>query len=140
MLIWRALGAVLTGVIAWFAVATLLNLLLRVMLPGYAAVEPAMTFTLAMQVARLALGLLSSICAGAACAAVAHSSSRAPQFLAGLMLVLFLPVHYGLWAKFPVWYHLFFLITLAPAVLLGAALVRPRPRAEAASRPPTNLL
>jgi len=38
------------------------------------------------------------------------------------MLILFLPVHYMLWRKFPIWYHLFFLITLAPTMLIGAAL------------------
>jgi hypothetical protein len=38
------------------------------------------------------------------------------------LLFFFLPVHYSLWDKFPVWYHLFFLVTLAPAVLLGSAL------------------
>jgi len=27
-----------------------------------------------------------------------------------------------LWDKFPIWYHLFFLITLVPAFLIGAAL------------------
>jgi hypothetical protein len=39
-----------------------------------------------------------------------------------IMVLLFLPVHYMLWAKFPIWYHLFFLITLAPTMLIGAAL------------------
>jgi len=38
-----------------------------------------------------------------------------------IMLLLFVPVHYMLWAKFPIWYHLFFLISLAPTLLIGAA-------------------
>jgi len=38
------------------------------------------------------------------------------------MVILFLPVHYMLWRKFSIWYHLFFLITLAPTMLIGAAL------------------
>jgi uncharacterized protein (DUF983 family) len=46
----------------------------------------------------------------------------AAKVAAVIMLVLFFPVHYMLWAKFPIWYHLFFLISLAPMILIGAAL------------------
>jgi hypothetical protein len=34
-------------------------------------------------------------------------------FLSGLALMgLFTPVHYWMWSKFPVWYHLTFLLSL----------------------------
>jgi len=46
----------------------------------------------------------------------------APKVAGAVMVVLFLPVHYMLWVKFPMWYHLFFLISLAPALLIGASL------------------
>jgi len=46
----------------------------------------------------------------------------APKIVAAIMVVLFLPVHYMLWSKFPIWYHLFFLISLAPTVLIGASI------------------
>jgi hypothetical protein len=75
-----------------------------------------------MQLTRLALGLLSSLCAGAVCAAIAKPGSHAPKVVAGIIVAMFVPVHYMLWDKFPIWYHLFFLLTLAPAVLLGTAL------------------
>jgi hypothetical protein len=35
---------------------------------------------------------------------------------------MFIPVYYMLWTKFSVWYHVFFLLSLAPGVLFGAAL------------------
>jgi hypothetical protein len=38
------------------------------------------------------------------------------------------PEHIRLWDKFPVWYHLTFLITLAPLLALGAAVIRPQIR------------
>jgi hypothetical protein len=117
----RSLCAIVVGVVAWFVVATIGNLLLRVMIPGYAAVEAAMTFTLPMQVSRLALGLVSSVCSGALCAAIARSNAWEVKVTALVMLALFIPVHYALRARFPLWYHAFFLITLAPAVMLGAA-------------------
>ena len=119
----RAIIAVIVSVITWFVVATVANWILRAALPGYAAVEVAMTFTLTMMICRLIVGLISSLCAGFVCAVVARGS-LAPKVAAVLMVILFIPVHYMLWAKFPVWYHLFFLITLAPAMLIGAALKR----------------
>lgn len=44
------------------------------------------------------------------------------------MLLLFVPLHLKLWHAFPVWYHLFFLLTLAPTLLMGVALGRRRAR------------
>jgi hypothetical protein len=115
--------AVIIAVITWFIVATIVNWILRLALPGYSAVEPTMNFTLTMMVCRLLLGLVSSLCAGFICGAIARNRI-APKVAASLMLLLFLPVHYMLWAKFPIWYHLFFLITLAPTMLIGASLAR----------------
>jgi len=122
----RSICAVIISVVTWFLVATLGNLLLRALLPGYAAVEAAMSFTLPMKLARLALGLISSLSAGIVCAAIVNPGSQAARVVAGIMVALFIPVHYMLWAKFPVWYHLFFLLSLAPAVLLGASLLPKR--------------
>jgi hypothetical protein len=118
----RSICAVVVSFIAWFLVATLGNLLVRILVPGYTEVEVAMTFTLAMLICRLGVGLISSLCAGMLCATVAKSNGLAVKLFAGLMVILFLPVHYSLWPKFPVWYHIFFLVTLAPAILLGAQL------------------
>jgi len=118
----KSFVAVVVALIVWFVAATLGNLVLRAALPGYAQVEVAMAFTLAMLFARLALGLVSSLVAGLVCAAIAPVGSPAAKISAGLLVALFLPVHYGLWARFPIWYHLFFVGSLAPMVLLGAAL------------------
>ena len=120
----RSILAVVVAVIMWFVIATMGNWILRAAIPGYSAVEVAMTFTLTMMVCRLVLGLVSSLGAGFVCAAVAGGNWLAPKLAAAVMVLLFLPVHYMLWNKFPIWYHLFFLITLAPTMLLGAALKR----------------
>jgi hypothetical protein len=122
----RAVSAVIVAILVWFTVATVGNLALRAVIPGYASVEGTMTFTLPMQIGRLVLGLVSSVCAGIVCAAIARSNRMPVQIAASIMVLLFLPVHYSLWAKFPVWYHAFFLITLAPAVLVGATLWKRR--------------
>ena len=120
----RSILAVLAGLLAWFFVATLLNFLIRAMVTGYAAAEPTMSFTLTMMIARLGAGLVSSLVAGFACSAVARGNVAVLYITATLLVLLFLPVHFKLWSRFPLWYHGFFLITLAPLVLLGGAIQR----------------
>jgi hypothetical protein len=112
----------IAALLAWVVMASVLNRLLRLGMPGYAAAEPAFAFTLAMLWARLALGAVSSLTAGYAVARLAPASARLPLALGTLLLLLFIPLHYVLWEKFPIWYHLLFLGSLVPFVLLGARL------------------
>jgi hypothetical protein len=116
----RQVIAFVSALIAWVLVASLLDRLLRIGLPGYAAAEPAMSFTLSMQWARLVLGALASVSAGYVLARLAPNRGRLPLILGALLLAMFLPVHYNLWNKFPVWYHLLFLLTIVPLVMAGA--------------------
>ena len=120
----RAAIGVVFGFVAWFVAATLFNFILRATLDGYSAAEASMTFTYPMLIGRLIVGAVASLAAGAACAAVARSIPRADEVLGGAMVLFFLLVHAMLWDKFPEWYHLSFLISLAPVVLAGAELVR----------------
>jgi hypothetical protein len=118
---WRAILAVVAGLVVWVAVATLLTFGLRWWLPGYQAAEPAMAFTMAMMVARLSLAAVASLAAGALARAIAPSW-WVPALVGIIGLALFVPEHIRLWDKFPVWYHLTFLITLVPLVMLGGRL------------------
>lgn len=117
----RAVAGVAGGLLTWVVVATVGNLLLRAGWPGYAEVEVAMNFTPAMLVLRLLLGALCSLCAGFLAAWIAKRGRGTIKTLAGLLFVVFVPVHYGLWERFPVWYHLVFLVSLVAATFLGAA-------------------
>jgi peptidoglycan/LPS O-acetylase OafA/YrhL len=120
----RPIFALVAGLVLWALVATLLNRGLRAGLPGYAWAEPTMTFTLGMKVARLILGALASLAAGAVTGRIAPSRTGLPWVLGAIILAAFIPIHIQLWTKFPVWYHLVFLGTLVPLVTLGAALTR----------------
>ena len=57
---------------------------------------------------------------------MAHGKIAAVYVCAVVLVLCFLPVHYSLWSKFPLWYHAAFLITLVPLVLSGAAVQRRR--------------
>ncbi|MGH6877063.1 MAG: hypothetical protein ACREHV_06735 [Rhizomicrobium sp.] len=119
---WRTIGAIVAGFVGWWVIVTILNFGLRLWLPGYVQVEHAMLFTFSMKIARLAMAAVTSILAGILVRAVAPASCWAPWIVGLLLLVLFVPVHVQLWARFPIWYHLTFLVPLVPLVPLGAQL------------------
>jgi hypothetical protein len=120
----RAIVGVVAGLTAWIVIATIGNLGLRMAWPGYSEVEAAMRFNDAMMVARLFLGALSSLGAGFVVAWITHRNGRAVWILAALLLIVFVPTHYGLWEKFPVWYHAVFLVSLVVVTRLGGMLAR----------------
>jgi hypothetical protein len=127
----RSILAGIAGLLVWLVVASVLDRLLRVFLPGYLAAEPTFTFTLGMMAARLIMGAVSSLLAGAAAAWIAPTGSRVPWVIGVILLAVFIPSHVALWQHFPIWYHLTFLVTLVPLVVLGWRLQR----AAAAPRP-----
>ena len=130
----RSIVACAAGLVVWILLVSILNRLLRLFLAGYAAAEPAMNFTLGMMVARLAIAAVTSVVAGAVVARIAPARPRLPWLVGAILLALFLPEHVlVLWQRFPVWYHLTFLITLVPLVVLGAHLARGFPAAHAAA-------
>jgi hypothetical protein len=122
----RPILAFAVGLVAWVLVISVLNRALRVFVLGYAAAEPTMSFTLGMLSARLVIAALTSIIAGAVAAWIAPSSPRVPVLLGTALLVAFIPIHVQLWSLFPFWYHLVFLATLIPLVVLGSWLTRAR--------------
>jgi|SRR5579871_4728870 len=120
----RSILAVVAGLAVWVVVASVLNRGLRMGYLGYAGAEPMMTFTMGMKLARLALGVVASLAAGVATGLIAPSARKVPWVLGAIVLALFIPAHVHLWTKFPIWYHLFFLGTLVPLVVLGATISR----------------
>jgi hypothetical protein len=121
---WRTISSIVAGLIAWAVVVTLLNFGLRAAIPGYHAAEATLNFTLAMKIGRLSEAALTSIAAGAVVGWIAPSRKWTPWIVGLIILALFLPEHVKLWDRFPVWYHLTFLIPLVPLVALGGMLAR----------------
>jgi hypothetical protein len=121
---WRTVASIVAGLIAWVVIVTLLNFGLRAAIPGYHSAEATLDFTLAMKLGRLIEAAVTSVAAGAVVGLVALSKKWAPLIVGLIILAIFLPVHVSLWAKFPVWYHLAFLVPLVPLVVLGASLPR----------------
>lgn len=122
----RKLIAIVIGLAAWVAVASIGLRMLRAAWPAYAAAEPVFHFDFDMMAARLAAAGFASIVAAALTAVIARGS-RGTAIVGGLVLLAgFVPVHIGLWDKFPVWYHLTFLASLPALALVGALMVANR--------------
>ncbi len=121
----RRLLAIGLALVTWMAIAIVLDYGLRTVWPAYAAVERALTFTLGMQVARLLIAVAASLAAGFVAARIAPLD-RLPAWISAIaLLALFLPEHIRIGARLPLWYHLTFLLTLVPLVLIGDRLGRP---------------
>jgi len=118
----RSILACLAGLLMWLVVVTVINRVLRLSLPNYTTAEHTLQFTLGMKWARLLMAIVTSLVAGAVTGWISLSSRWAPLIVGGVVLAMFVPVHIAIWSKFPVWYHLTFLLTIIPAVLMGALL------------------
>ncbi len=118
----RSVLAVVAAFLSWWLVAQTGDVTLRLLWPTYAGVEHEMTFSVGMQCARLLVGALASLIAGAVLALIKPASQQQSVWLGVILLLIFVPGHIHLWDKFPIWYHAVFLGSLIPLILLGARL------------------
>ena len=121
----RTILGVIAGLVVWLTIVTVAGLIMRGAWPDYASVADAMTFTLPMMLARLVIAALATLAMGVVTAVIAGPSMRARLLPGVLLLAVFIPVHITLWDKFPVWYHLTFLMSLVPLAYLGGTRAGP---------------
>src|ERR1700745_3961717 len=122
----RSIPGCVAGLVTWIVVVTVINRMLRLSIPNYTAAEHTLQFTLAMKWARLLMAIVTSVVAGIVTASVSRSRRWAPLIVGTVVLAMFVPLHIAIWSKFPVWYHLTFLLTIIPSVLAGALLIARR--------------
>ena len=115
----KTLIGVVSGLVVWTAIVIVAGAIMRLSWPAYASVATAMTFTLPMLVARLSISVLATLAAGFVTAAIAPQPTLVRLLPGILLLIVFIPVHVSLWDKFPVWYHLTFLLSLVPLTYVG---------------------
>jgi hypothetical protein len=114
--------AVIAGLVVWVIIVIAMGEIMRSSWPAYASVATAMTFTLPMLVARLSISVLATLAAGLVTASIAPRAMLVRLMPGMLLLVAFIPVHITLWDKFPVWYHLTFLVSLVPLTHVGGTI------------------
>jgi hypothetical protein len=118
----RSILACLAGLLTWIVVVTVINRVLRLSLPNYTAAEQTLQFTLCMKWARLLMAIVTSLVTGVVTGWISRPNRWAPLIVGSVVSAMFVPVHIAIWNRFPVWYHLTFLLTIIPAVLVGALL------------------
>jgi hypothetical protein len=128
----RNIIGVVTGLAVWLAIAFVAGFIMRATWPAYVSVADAMTFTLPMMLARLSIGAVATVAAGFVTACITQSA-RARLIPGLILLIVFIPEHVNLWDKFPVWYHLWFLLSLVPLTYVGNSIVRGAMRQRSAT-------
>lgn len=109
---------VVTGLAAWLAIAIVAGFIMRQTWPAYVSVADSMAFTLPMMFARLSIAVFATVLMGFVTACITQSAVA--RLIPGLiLLILFIPEHVMLWDKFPIWYHLWFLLSLVPLTYAG---------------------
>jgi hypothetical protein len=114
----KILGVV-AGLVVWVIVVSIAGVIMRSAWPAYASVADAMTFTLPMMIARLSIGAVATVAAGWVAGMITRRSTIVIVLPGVLLLLAFIPEHITLWEKFPVWYHLTFLLSLVPLTFAG---------------------
>ena len=122
----RGTLGVLAGLAVWVIIVTAAGVIMRSAWPAYASVADAMTFTLPMMGARLVIGACATLAMGYSTAVVARGSTPAILLSGVVLLLAFIPEHITIWNKFPVWYHLTFLLSLVPLSYIGGTIARAR--------------
>jgi hypothetical protein len=117
----RTIAAVVAGLLFWAAFGSLLIGALRVFWPDYAVAHPMRDFTFPMQMARLVVGAVATLGAGAVARRIAGTGGRAVMTFGILLLLanLFVHLQEPTWSDYPLWYHIVFLGYLVPLTLLG---------------------
>jgi hypothetical protein len=113
---------VIAGLVVWVTIVVVAGAIMRLSWPAYASVADAMTFSVPMLAARLCISAVATLAAGLVTASIAQRSTLARLMPGVLLLVAFVPVHITLWNRFPVWYHLTFLLSLVPLTYLGGTM------------------
>jgi hypothetical protein len=120
----RKIFGVVAGLVVWVTIVIVAGTIMRLSWSDYARVEIAMTFTLPMLIARLAISALATVAMGLVAAIIARQSKLVQLMPGVLLFVAFIPVHIALWQRFPVWYHLTFLLSLVPLTYVGGTISR----------------
>jgi hypothetical protein len=118
----RKILGVVAGLAVWQIIVIVAGAIMRQSWPAYASVADAMTFTVPMLVARLSISTVATFVTGLVTASIIPRAVLARLMPGVLLLVGFIPVHIMLWDKFPVWYHLTFLVSLVPLTYLGGTI------------------
>jgi hypothetical protein len=122
----RQFASVIAGVAFFALFVVALNRVAMAAWPDYGSAFALGRFTVPMMLARLCMGALGLFGAGYLVATITPQAPFAVMSAAVLLLLLggSIHLHEPTWSTFPLWYHLVFIGSIAPMVLIGGRLRR----------------
>ena len=114
----------LPGLLAFLVAGVTGLAVLSALWPAYASAVPTKAFSTVMLLSRLGVAVTASIVAGLVAGGL--GGPRAARAVGYVLTALSAVIHVGIvWADYPVWYHVVYLLSLVPVTAL-AGLVPPR--------------
>jgi hypothetical protein len=119
----RIVLAVIVGFVVWSVLWITAGRTIVSVMPDHFDAETRATESASVLLLLNFVSVVVSLVAGWTAAHLARRRARrAARILAGLLLLVGLVVEIGGWGMTPAWYHIVFLVLLAPATLAGARL------------------
>lgn len=106
---------ILAGLAAYAIIGSLGLYLLKISWADYAIASEDKSYTLAMLLSRLFIGILASIAAGISATKIANDKGKSAWFVGAIVFCLAAYTHFvKVWADYPVWYHFSYLLPIIP--------------------------
>jgi hypothetical protein len=120
----RRIAAALAGVLLFAFAAFAMNRLALAVWPAYAVAYPSRSFSPAMLLARLSISCVALVASGAVVAAIARDHHLAVLITSAVLLLISGINHLTepTWSHYPLWYHLVFIGSIGPCVVIGGRL------------------
>ena len=108
---------VLAGLSAYMIIGSIGLYLLKICWADYASSSIDKSYTLAMLLSRLFVGILASICTGISTTKIANNSVRSAWFVGAIVFCGAAYIHFvRVWIDYPVWYHFAYLLPIIPVI------------------------
>lgn len=123
----KAIYGIIGGIVMYAIIGLLGLFLLKFFWTDYAIATKDKSYTFSMKLLRLTVGTFASIFAGITAQIIAKDKGKTAWFVG---IIIFCIVGYNhfflIWADYPAWYHLAYLIPIIPVVGLSHYLLNKR--------------
>jgi ABC-type multidrug transport system permease subunit len=111
---------VLCGLIAYSITGSIGLFLLLNCWPAYAIASKDKSYTFEMLLLRLLAGLLAAVLAGISVARIANNREKSAWLAGIIVLAVASYIHFfRVWADYPRWYHMAYLLPVVPVISLS---------------------
>ena len=115
---------ILAGLASYAIIGSLGLYLLKIGWADYAIASKDKSYTLAMLLSRLLVGILASIAAGISAAKISNDNVKSAWFVGAIVFCWAAYIHiFEVWTDYPIWYHLAYLLPIIPIIGLSHYLI-----------------